>query len=95
MGHFVKPTSQNSPIADRAPFLRQHEKRRLKRIFRIVMLAKHMATNAQHHRPVALDQCPERFLRLRFLAVQEPLEQVFVREFVGDRLHSVLGVPLC
>ena len=94
MGHFVKPTSQNPAIPDRAPLPRQHEKCRLKHVLRIVMLVQHMTTNPQHHRSVAIDQSPERFLRLGFLAAQELVEQVLVRELLGSLASTLASRPV-
>ena len=82
----MKPAGQDLAIPNRAAFLREHKKRRLKRVFRIVLFVQDVTADPQHHRTVAHDQGLEGFLGLRVAPVQESLEQVAVRQ---RRRHSL------
>jgi hypothetical protein len=68
----MEPTSQRIGHPDRGGPLDQDQEGRLKRISGILGIGKHPSTDAQHHRPVSLDQDGKR--QLRNLVAPGPVE---------------------
>jgi hypothetical protein len=72
----------------------QHQKRRLKRILRIMLVAHHRAAYPQNHRPVPLDDRRERELRVLGLALGGSPEQLSVSQVANSPLaKQSLNMP--
>jgi hypothetical protein len=92
MSDFMKPTREDATVTNRSASSREHQKRRLKCVFGIVVLAKNVAASAQDHGPVAFHQKLECTLRRERAAIQELLEQNFVGKFVGGYLDAINAI---
>ncbi len=76
-GHAMEPSRQRIRIVDRARPAGQQQERRLERILGQVAVGQQMATDAQHHRPMPLDQGRERRLGC-LTTVGELIEQAAI-----------------
>jgi hypothetical protein len=67
-------------LADRRCFLGQHEKHRLERIFRVLLMAQHLPAYMENERPMPGHQLGER----RIIAIRrEALHQLPIRQRDG------------
>ena len=55
-GNPVQPACDRIELADRSSLLDQHQKRGLKRVFRVLEMAQDVAADPQHHGPMPRDQ---------------------------------------
>ncbi len=56
---FIEPPGDDAARPNRASLPRQHEKSRLKRILRLLLMSQDTATNSQHHRPMPTNEIGE------------------------------------
>jgi hypothetical protein len=88
-----EPARQGIGSADRATAFGQYQERRLRSVFGVMNVAQDIATDAQDHRPVALDNCREGGRGVGVTAprkesVQErTVRQIPERACVQDRLQ--------
>jgi len=87
IGDLMKPGPQRVPYPKRAGPAQQNQERGLKGIVSVVSVAEHGAADTEHHRPVALDQYPERQLPGLIPLGREPLEQLRIRQS-ADHSHA-------
>jgi hypothetical protein len=76
MGNPVEPTGNGLTLADRTGPPRQDEECGLERILGVVLVAEDLTANAQHHRPVSLDQRREAGLGRLIATRDEPLQEL-------------------
>ena len=75
----MEPGPQRVPHPKRTGPAHQDQERGLKGVVGISRVAEHGAADAEHHRPVALDQGPKRQVRGFIPVGREPLEQLRIR----------------
>ncbi len=73
--------------------LDQDQERGLEGVVSVMGVAKHGPADAEHHRPMTMDQRRERQLRGLILTRREPLEQLRVSQ-ADDRPHVEEGAEL-
>jgi hypothetical protein len=78
-GDLMEPRPERAGQRESARLAGEDEERGLEGILGGLLVAKGTATDPEHHRPVALDQCGKRELRLLAITPGEPLEELHVR----------------
>ncbi len=86
-GHPVQPGSDRVALADRPGPADQHQECGLERVLRLVGVAHQAPAHAQDHRPVTVDQDPERVLARGVAAAAEMIQELAV----GERAESPGG----
>ena len=91
VGDGVDPGTDRVPHPERTRPLRQDEERGLEGILRLVFVSQDRPAQAQHHRPVPLDERGEGVLGRLSATGREPFEQLPVRHRAGHALVEEHG----